>query len=134
VRTIREVFKLELFRKPTQVDLEKNLRVNVERGWPGMFASLDYMHYHWKNCPVAWQGSFTNKDGNKSIILEAIADQRLWIWYAYFGLLRGNNDLNVLDKGLLIWDFLGGASADLNFEMNGNRHFCYYLLADGIYL
>jgi hypothetical protein len=89
VRAIREVFKLEFFRKPTQVDLEKQLR-------------LDCMHYCWKNCSVGWQGSFTNKDRNKLIILEAIADQRLWIWYAYFGLLGSNNDLNVLDKSFFI--------------------------------
>jgi len=39
-------------------------------------------------------GIFTNKDGNKSIILEAIVDQKLWIWHTYFG----NNDLNILHR------------------------------------
>ncbi len=52
VRTIREVFKLEFFRKPTQVDFAKKFKVNVKKGWPIMCVSLDYMHYHWKNCPV----------------------------------------------------------------------------------
>jgi hypothetical protein len=32
VRVIGEVFKQILFRKPTQVDLEKQLRVNAKRG------------------------------------------------------------------------------------------------------
>ncbi len=32
VRIIREVFEPKFLRKPTQVDLEKQLRVNVERG------------------------------------------------------------------------------------------------------
>jgi hypothetical protein len=63
------------------------------------------MHYHWKNCPVVWQGSFTNKDGNKSIILEAIINQKLWIWQSYFGLPGGNNDLNILNMSPLIHDF-----------------------------
>ncbi len=98
-----------------------------------MFASLDCMHYCWKNCSITWQGSFTDKDKNKLIILEAIVNQRLWIWYAYFGLFSRNNDLNVLDNNLLIWDFLGCVGVDLSFEMNGNKHSCYYLLADGIY-
>jgi hypothetical protein len=40
-----------------------------------MFTSLDYMHHRWQNCPIAWQGSFTNKDRSKLIILKAIADQ-----------------------------------------------------------
>jgi len=48
----------------------------------------------------------------------------------YFGLVGSNNDLNVLDKSR---EFLGGAGVDLNFEMNGNIHFHYYLLTNGIY-
>jgi hypothetical protein len=28
------------------------------RGFQGMFASIDCMHYQWKNCPIAWQGQF----------------------------------------------------------------------------
>jgi hypothetical protein len=44
-----------------------------------MFASLDCMHYHWKNCPIAWQRQFQDKDDKRSIILEAIANQSLWI-------------------------------------------------------
>ncbi len=62
-----------------------------------------------------------------------IEDQRLWIWHAYFGLLGGNNDLNVLNGSPLIRDLLGGMGADLNFEVNGNVHPHNYLLVDGIY-
>jgi len=91
--------------------------MNVERGWLlGMFVSLDCMHYHWKNYPVVWQNSFIDKDGNKSIILETIADQRLWISHAYFGFSRSNNDLNILNMSPLIWDFLGGAGANFNLR------------------
>jgi hypothetical protein len=53
--------------------------INAARGFLGMFASLDCMHYEWKNCPVAWQGDFGDRDGKKSIILEALADQNLHI-------------------------------------------------------
>jgi hypothetical protein len=49
------------------------------------------------------------------------------------GLPRNNNDLNVLDRSPLIHDFLGGANVNLNFEMNQNRDFHYYLLVNGIY-
>jgi hypothetical protein len=64
--------------------------------------------------------------------LEAIADQRLWIWHAYFGLPEGNKDLNILNRNFFIQDFLGVVGVDLSFEVNGNRHH-YYLLVDGIY-
>ncbi len=78
------------------------MRVNADRGWLGMFVSLDCMHYCWNKFHVAWQGSFNDKDGNKSIILEVIVNQRLWIWYAYFSLSGGNNDLNV-SIGKICW-------------------------------
>jgi hypothetical protein len=86
VKTIKEVFELKFFRQLTRTNLEKQMRVNADRRWLGMFASLDSMHYCWKNCHVAWQGSFIDKDGNKSIILEVIANQRFWISHAYFSL------------------------------------------------
>ncbi len=90
--------------------------MNADRGWLGMFASLDYMHYCWKKCPIAWQGSFIDKDGNTFIILEGITNRRLWIWHTYFGLPKGNNDLIVLNRSLLIPYLLGGgASFDLQF-------------------
>jgi hypothetical protein len=53
VRVIREVFEPKFLRQPTQTNLDKQMRVNSIRGWLGMFASLDCMHYHWKNCLVA---------------------------------------------------------------------------------
>ena len=42
-----------------------------------MFASLDNMHYEWKNYPTAWQDTFQDKKGKNSIILEAIAEQSM---------------------------------------------------------
>jgi hypothetical protein len=91
------------------------------------------MQYCWKNHPIACQGSFIDKDENRSIILEAIAYQRLWIWHAYFRLLGSNNNLNALNNSPLIWEFLGNVHVDLNFQMNNNVHFHYYLLVDNTY-
>jgi hypothetical protein len=85
-------------RKPTYEDCWEQLAINETRGFFGMFGSIDCMYYEWKNCPVAWQGDFGDWDGKKSIILEAVTDQNLYIWYIYFGLPGSNNDLNVLDR------------------------------------
>ncbi len=41
-------------------------------------------------------------DVNKSIILEAVANQSLWICYTYFCMLGSNNDINVLDRSHLL--------------------------------
>ncbi len=67
-------FKLESLKQLARPNLEIQMRMNADKGWLGMFASLDYMHYCWKKCPIAWQGSFINKNGNKFIILEGIAN------------------------------------------------------------
>jgi hypothetical protein len=130
---VRAEFGDYYLRKPTYEDCREQLAINEARGFPGMFGSLDCMHYEWKNCPVAWQGDFGDRDGKKSIILEAVADQSLHIWHIYFGLPGSNNDLNVLDRSPLIHDLLSGAACDMTFEVNGQVYNRYYLLADGIY-
>ena len=63
--------------------------INATRGFLGMFGSLDCMHWTWKNCPTAWQGQFQDKDGLHSIIMEAIANQSLWIWACIFWIAWG---------------------------------------------
>jgi hypothetical protein len=133
VRAIRAIYESTYLRQPTREDLEKQVAINIERGWAGMFASLECMHYEWKNCPTAWQGTFQDREGKKSIILEAIADQSLWIWHAFFGLHGENNDINVLDRSPLIANFSEGHGQDMSFEVNGHMYPHYYLLADGIY-
>ena len=97
-----------------------------------MFTSIDCMHWTWKNCPVPRQGQFQDKGGLRSIILEAMADQPLWIWHTFFQMPGGNNDINILDRSSLISNFLHGEGSDMQFIVNGNIY-CYYLLADGIY-
>jgi hypothetical protein len=87
-KAIRVQFGDHHLRQSNREDFETQLSINAERGFFGMFASLDYMHCKWKNCPVAWQGDFGDKDGDKSIILEAIANQSLHIWHVFFGLPR----------------------------------------------
>ena len=69
---VRTEFGPHYLRQPTRADFEARLRIDEARGFLGMFASLDCMHYVWKNCPVAWQGDYGDRDGAKSIILEAI--------------------------------------------------------------
>ena len=98
-----------------------------------MFASLDCMHYEWKNCPVAWQGDYGDREGKKSIILEAIADSNLHIWHAFFGLPGSNNDVNVLDRSPLVHNMLSSEAHDMHFVVNGRHYNRYYLLTDGIY-
>ena len=69
---------------------------NAQHGVEGMLGSLvDCMHYYWKNCPVAWQGSHTGKPGKLTIVLEAFADYNLWFWHNSFGWPGSLNDINI---------------------------------------
>ena len=130
---VRVVFGSQYLRQPTREDILRHMRINEERGFPGMFGSIDCMHWAWKNCPVAWAGQFQDKDKQRSIILEVIATQDLWIWHAFFGMPGSNNDVNVLDRSPFVNDLLQGASEGIEFEVNGKKYPRYYLLADGIY-
>ena len=132
-RGIRACFEEEYLRQPTHNDIVTQMTVNQDRGWPGMFGSIDCMHWKWKLCPVALQWSYQDKNKNMSIILEAVCDYRLWIWHAFFGIPGGNNDLNVLDRSPLVRNILTGNANGLGFWVNGNWYDKYYLLADVIY-
>ena len=83
VKVIQALYKSWYLRKSTREDILQQMQINERQGWPWMFASIDCMHYHWKNCHVAWQGHYQNKDHNRNIVLEAVADQSLWIWHVF---------------------------------------------------
>ncbi|XP_047978675.1 uncharacterized protein LOC125220556 [Salvia hispanica] len=67
------------------------------------------------------------------MILEAVADHRLWIWHAYFGVAGSNNDIKVLNSSTLFADQCMGRSPAIEFTANGRRYHMGYYLADGIY-
>jgi hypothetical protein len=83
VLAVRACFEARYLRQPTREDIVRQMDINEKRGFPGMFASIDCMHWSWKNCPVAWAGQFQDKDKERSIVLEAVADQSLWIWHPF---------------------------------------------------
>eukprot|EP00644_Phytophthora_capsici_P007896 jgi/Phyca11/126401/e_gw1.63.189.1 len=98
-----------------------------------MFGSLDCTHWTWKNCPMAWQGMFQDRDGNPSIIMEAVATKNLWIWHSYVGVAGSNNDINVIDRSPLIINWLSGVAPHCSYRINGREYNMCYLLGDGIY-
>ncbi|XP_013617289.1 PREDICTED: uncharacterized protein LOC106323762 [Brassica oleracea var. oleracea] len=57
---IIRLYEQEYLRAPTQDDLQKNLHVSEMRGFPGMIGSIDCMHWEWKNCPTAWEGTLND--------------------------------------------------------------------------
>ena len=88
------------------------LQENVH-GIPGMLGSLDCMHVHWKNCPIAYQGAYQGKEKFSTLVLEAIVDHNLWFWHAASGFTGSCNDINILDVSPLHQQFLDGSHSKL---------------------
>ncbi|XP_068305039.1 uncharacterized protein [Pyrus communis] len=60
-RAIESIYTAEYLRKPTDMDLQMLLKKGEMRGFPGMIGSIDCMHWMWKICPSAWQGTYGDK-------------------------------------------------------------------------
>ncbi|GKB91880.1 hypothetical protein Tco_0964152 [Tanacetum coccineum] len=97
-KCIHVLYNHKFLRRPSATDIEKTYKLHEEKhGLPGMLGSIDCMHCDWKNCPKSLHGQFKRRDHKyPTLMLEAVADQRLWICHAYFGVLGANNDLNML--------------------------------------
>jgi hypothetical protein len=91
-----------LNRCPTAAEKERVLALNKQRGFPGMFASWDCKHFVWHKCPTRFAGQYRGKEKAKTLILEAISDPDLYIWYCHFGEPGSLNDLNVFDKSSIV--------------------------------
>ncbi|GJS88127.1 zinc finger, CCHC-type containing protein [Tanacetum coccineum] len=99
-----------------------------------MLGSIDCMHWEWRNCPKALHGQFKRRDHKyPTLMLEVVADQRLWIWHTFFGVPGANNDLNVLYGSPLFDDELVDTAPECPFVVNGHTYRKGYYLADGIY-
>ena len=139
-KQIMSVYQKEYLRVPTQADLKalSTLHEAVHEV-PGMFGSLDCMHTFWKNCPVAWHGSYKNgKYSGPSIILEAVADHHMWFWHASYGYAGTLSDINILDVSPLFDKFISGEFIKLEcdavpFSIGEEEFKEMFVLVDGIY-
>ncbi|KAL9669160.1 hypothetical protein QQ045_006702 [Rhodiola kirilowii] len=98
-----------------------------------MIGSIDCMHWKWKICPTAWQGSHSGRSGRPIIILEAVASYDTWIWHNFIGVPRAQNDLNVLYQSDIFNPLLAEICQEVTYKVNGSTYNHGYYLADGIY-
>ena len=134
------------------IGVERLLKNNAKRGFLAMLGSIDCMHWQWKNCPEALAGQSKGKEKKPTIVLEAWADQELWIWHCNFGSPGSLNDINIIDKSPEFQKILKVEAPAIKFTVNGSIHISSlkygqttenakigneydmgYLLADGIY-
>ncbi|XP_021810664.1 uncharacterized protein LOC110753981 [Prunus avium] len=109
------LYTRDYLRRPTPRDLQQLLQKGEAQGFLGMIGSIDCMHWQWKNYPTTWQGDYGNRKGQKSIILEAVGFDT-WVWQAFFGVARSQNDLNVLDQFLVFNDVLRGEALNITYK------------------
>nr|GEX90078.1 hypothetical protein [Tanacetum cinerariifolium] len=88
----------------------------------------------WRNYAKALHGLFKRRDHKyPTLMSEAVPDQKLWIWHAYFGVPEANKDLNVLYGSQLFDDKIVDIALECPFAVNGHAYRKGYYLADGIY-
>nr|GEY11616.1 hypothetical protein [Tanacetum cinerariifolium] len=134
-KCIRVLYVTKFLRKPTAVDIQRTYQLHEQKHrLSGMLGSIDCIHWEWKNYPKSLHGRFKRRDHkHRTLMLEAIADQKLWIWHAYFGVSEVNSYLNVLYGTLLFDDELAGTAPECPFVVNGHTNRKGYYLADDIY-
>jgi hypothetical protein len=121
-------------RRPNEGDLELILKLSEKEGFNGCLGSVDVMKWEWKNCPIAWRGSYTSgKDKVPSIGLEAVVDCRLYFWHAFFGVPGAQNDINVVDQSDFFQNLVEGKAPEVHFIVNNKVYDMGYYLSDGIY-
>lgn len=136
-------FSDEYLRLPTSHDVYSITTLHARvHGVDGMLGSLDCMHTHWKNCPVAWHQSYKGKEKKATVVLEAVADHNLWFWHAAYGFTGSLNDINILNLSPLLRRITDGSftkieedSGVVPFSIEGvEKQFdkCFFL-CDGIY-
>ncbi|GJY86244.1 Toll/interleukin-1 receptor domain-containing protein [Tanacetum coccineum] len=84
-KCIHVLFTETFLRKPTRRDIEKTYQLHEQ------------------------------KHGLPGMLGKAVADQRLWIWHAFFGVPGANNDLNVLYGSPLFDDELADTAPECPF-------------------
>eukprot|EP00170_Pyropia_yezoensis_P003628 contig_15191_g3638 len=130
-----DLFGPDYLRQPNAEELSVLLKRNAERGMPGGIGSLDCSHWEWRACPKNIQGSFQNRKGRRSVVMETVCDGDLYIWHLFVGCPGSMNDNNVLQQSPLYQVITAGLwhPRDDPFTIGGRVRSLLYYLVDKIY-
>lgn len=72
---------------------------------------------------------------NTTVVLEAISNGELWVWWFHLGKSGSLNDINFLDTYPLITQIPYGTMLPaFEYVLTGKKHSGLFFLVDGIYL
>ena len=122
-------------RRPNQLEPNKMMECNAERGFPGCMGSMDCTHWEWHQCPTGMAGAYQSRKGSRGVVVEAVCDDDLWIWHLFVGASGILNDINVLNQSPFYLDVTAGRwrPRGVSFTVNGITCTLPYCLVDRIY-
>ena len=65
---------------------------------------------------MGWQGHYQGKEKKPTIVMEAVADYNLWLWYTSIGWAGSLNDINIWNSIPLHQLLLTNRFEKLDFE------------------
>jgi Plant transposon protein len=137
-RLVVKEFGPQYLNRPPTFEERQVIGARMARyGFPGCLGSWDCKHFNWKNCPMRLAGQHKGhaEGGKTTLIMEAFADYRRYLWYVNFDDPGSLNDLNVLDKSSIVSELLNGTLSIVTtpYTINGKERDWMYFLVDGIY-
>jgi hypothetical protein len=129
-------FRQEYFRSMAKGDAKRVEALHAEvHGVRGMIGSLDCSHFVWGNCPVAHHGQYQGKEGEPTLVVEAMVDYTLYAWHAVFGYCGTLNYVIIWDNSLLLQAMCDGTFDDLDFpfSISGEDFQQLWMLVDSSY-
>jgi len=114
---------------PTDEELEHILTGNAARGMPGCIGFIDCTHWQWAKCPKALGGQYLDRKGKRSIVIETVCDEDLYIWNLFVGCPGASKDKNVLACSPLMLGVNAGVwpPRSYSYTLNGrSRRFLHY--------
>jgi len=120
---------------PTDEELEHILTRNAARGMPGCIGSIDCTHWHWAKCPKALGGQYLDRKGKRSIGIETVCDEDLYICNLFVGCPGAYKDKNVLTCSPLMLGVNAGVwpPRTYSYTLNGRSRRLLHYAADAGY-
>jgi hypothetical protein len=83
-----------------------------------VLAALTACTGHGRIAPPCWPASTKEREKKPTVVLEAVANQRLWICHCFFGTAGALNNINLLEKSLLFEPTIKGTAWDVEFTIH----------------